>query len=149
MWVKPFAALISGFVGDRFGISRTVVFFMIVTTISFALFALTPANEALLPLVVVNVAVAAAGIFSLRGIYWALLDEGRVPTALTGTAVGVASVIGFLPEIYMPLIGGVILDGNPGVQGYRLLFTGVTAAMLVGVAAAFWLMRLNRRQRER
>ncbi|MBW2542830.1 MAG: MFS transporter [Deltaproteobacteria bacterium] len=149
MWVKPFAALASGFVADRFGISRTVAFFMVVTTISFGLFAITPSNEALLPLVVVNLAVAAAGIFSLRGIYWALLDEGSVPASLTGTAAGAASVIGFLPEIYMPLIGGVILDGNPGASGYRLLFTGVTAAMTVGVGAAFVLLRRKRDPGER
>ena len=67
MWVKPFAALLSGFVGDRLGVSRIVVFCMAVTTISFALFAITPANRALLPLVVVNVEIAAAGIFSLGG----------------------------------------------------------------------------------
>ena len=95
-----------------------------------------------------NVVVAAAGIFALRGIYWALLDEGRVPAALTGTAAGVASAIGFLPEIYMPLLGGGILDGYPGNLGYRMLFTGVTAATAVGVIAAFLLLRLNQRRRE-
>jgi hypothetical protein len=122
---------------------------MLLTAISFALFAMTPANQALLPLVVVNVAIAAVGIFALRGIYWALLSEGGIPVALTGTAAGVASAIGFIPEIYMPLLSGVLLDGYPGPLGYRLLFAGIAAMAAVGVLAAFLIMRLNRRERER
>ena len=149
MWVKPFSALVSGFVADRFGISRTVACCMLLTAISFALFAMTPAKQALLPLVVVNVAVAAVGIFALRGIYWALLNEGGIPVALTGTAAGVASAIGFIPDIYMPLLSGVLLDGYPGPLGYRLLFAGIAAMAAVGVLAAFLIMRLNRRERER
>jgi sugar phosphate permease len=149
MWVKPFAALGCGFVADRFGISRTVACCMFLTAISFALFAMTPAKQALLPLVVVNVAIAAVGIFALRGIYWALLSEGGIPVALTGTAAGAASAIGFLPEIYMPLLGGVLLDGYPGPLGYRLLFAGIAAMAAVGVLAAILIMRLNRRERER
>jgi nitrate/nitrite transporter NarK len=149
MWVKPFTALASGFVADRFGISRTVACCMLLTAISFALFAMTPAKQALLPLVVVNVAIAAAGIFALRGIYWALLNEGGIPVALTGTAAGVASAIGFIPDIYMPLLSGVLLDGYPGPLGYRLLFAGIAAMAAVGVLAAFMIMRLNRRERER
>ena len=149
MWIKPFAALACGFVADRFGISRTVACCMLLTAISFALFAMTPAKQALLPLVVVNVAIAAVGIFALRGIYWALLSEGGIPVALTGTAAGVASAIGFIPEIYMPLLSGVLLDGYPGPLGYRLLFAGIAAMAAVGVLAAFMIMRLNRRERER
>ncbi|MBW2716105.1 MAG: MFS transporter [Deltaproteobacteria bacterium] len=144
MWIKPFVAFISGFVADRFGISRTVAFCMLVTTVSFALFAMTPGNQALLPLVLLNVAVAAASIFALRGIYWGLLAEGGVPVALTGTAVGVASAIGFVPEVYMPLVGGVLLDAYPGSLGYRLMFAGVAVAGAVGVVAAILLVRMNR-----
>jgi MFS family permease len=149
MWVKPFAALAFGFVADRFGVSRTVACCMLLTAISFTLFAMTPAKQALLPLVVLNVAIAAVGIFALRGIYWALLTESGIPVALTGTAVGAASAIGFLPEVYMPLLSGVLLDGYPGPLGYRLLFAGIAAMAAVGVLAAFMIMRLNRRERER
>jgi nitrate/nitrite transporter NarK len=148
MWVKPFAALISGFVADRFGISNTVAWCMLLTAISFALFAMTPSNQALLPLVVVNVTIAAVGIFALRGIYWALLDECGIPAALTGTAAGTASAIGFVPDIYMPLLSGVLLDGYPGPLGYRLLFAGIAAMAMVGVFAACLLIRMNRQGRE-
>lgn len=144
MWLKPMAALAAGFLGDRFGISKTVAASMAITAVSFALFALTPANPAVLPLVILNVAISASFIFALRGIYFALLEEGGIPLKLTGTAAGVASAIGFIPDIYMPVVGGVLLDGYPGVTGYRLLFGFVAVLAVIGFIAALMIVRLQK-----
>ena len=144
MWLKPFAALAAGFLGDKFGISKTVAASMAITAISFALFALTPANPAVLPLVILNVAISATFIFALRGIYFALLEEGGIPLALTGTAAGVASAVGFIPDIYMPVVGGFLLDGYPGVTGYRLLFGFVAILAVIGFIAAVMILRLQK-----
>ena len=43
-------------------------------------------------------------IFCLRGIYYALLEECQLPKRLTGTAVGIVSVIGYTPDIFLPLL---------------------------------------------
>lgn len=144
MWLKPFAALAAGFLGDRFGIAKSVAASLGITAASFALFAMTPASPAILPLVIINVAVSATFIFALRGIYFALLEEGGIPLALTGTAAGVASAIGFIPDIYMPMVGGYLLDSYPGVDGYRLLFGFVAALALIGFVAAILILRLQK-----
>ena len=144
MWLKPIAALAAGFLGDKFGISKTVAASMAITAVSFALFALTPATPAVLPLVILNVAISASFIFALRGIYFALLEEGGIPLKLTGTAAGVASAIGFIPDIYMPVVGGFLLDGYPGVMGYRLLFGFVAILAVIGFIAALMIVRLQK-----
>ena len=144
MWLKPIAALAAGFLGDKFGISKTVAASMAITAVSFALFALTPATPAVLPLVILNVAISASFIFALRGIYFALLEEGGIPLKLTGTAAGVASAIGFIPDIYMPVVGGFLLDGYPGVTGYRLLFGFVAILAVIGFIAAVMIVRLQK-----
>jgi nitrate/nitrite transporter NarK len=146
IWLNPLAPLASGFIADRFGISNFAIVLLLVMTVSFGLFAVTPANGSLLHLVVLNGAIAALCIYGLRGIYFAMLDEQRVPTAVTGTAAGVASVIGFLPDIYMPILAGNILDSYPGLPGYRLLFGGACFASGLGVLAAWMLIRNRRRQ---
>jgi predicted MFS family arabinose efflux permease len=144
MWLKPIAALAAGFLGDKFGISKTVAASMAITAVSFALFALTPATPAVLPLVILNVAISASFIFARRGIYFALLEEGGIPLKLTGTAAGVASAIGFIPDIYMPVVGGFLLDGYPGVMGYRLLFGFVAILAVIGFIAAVMIVRLQK-----
>jgi len=144
MWLKPFAALAAGFLGDRFGIAKSVAFSLGITAVSFAFFAITPSNPAILPLVILNVAVSATFIFALRGIYFALLEEGGIPLALTGTAAGVASAIGFIPDIYMPMVGGYLMDAYPGVDGYRLLFGFVAVLAVIGFTAAVLILRLQK-----
>jgi nitrate/nitrite transporter NarK len=143
-WLNPIAPFVSGFVADRFGISRTSTVLLLLMTISFALFTVTPARTSLLPLVLLNGAVAALAIYALRGIYFALLDEQRVPAAVTGTAAGVASLIGFTSDVYMPVVGGAILDKYSGLSGYRVLFGATTLIAALGTVAA-WLLVRNRR----
>jgi nitrate/nitrite transporter NarK len=142
-WLNPIAPFVSGFVADRFGISRTSAVLLFLMTLSFALFTVTPARTSLLPLVLLNGAVAALAIYALRGIYFALLDEQGVPAAVTGMAAGTASLIGFTSDVYMPVMSGAILDNYPGLSGYRVLFGVVTLIAALGTVAA-WLLVRNR-----
>jgi nitrate/nitrite transporter NarK len=136
MWLKPIAALIAGFAGDHYGIARSTITLFVILIISFAVFAITPASPGLFILMLVNVAIAAIAIFALRGIYFALLEEGGVPLAVTGTAGGVVSAIGFTPDVFMPMIGGVLLDNYPGATGYQYLYLSTAGMCVVGLIAA-------------
>jgi MFS family permease len=141
MWLKPFTALLSGYIADRTGIAKTVAFCFAVLIVSFGLFALIPGNKSLLPVLVANTAIASLAIFAQRGIYFALLEEGGVPLPVTGTATGVISVAGYAPDVFMPMVGGVMLDSYPGAPGYRFLFLFIAALCLLGLLAALLLMR--------
>ncbi len=143
-WLNPLAPFVPGFAADRFGISRTATVLLLFMTLSFALFTVTPARSSLL-LVLLNGALAAFSIYALRGIYFALLDEQRVPAFVTGTAAGTASLIGFTSDIYMPVASGVILDNYPGLPGYRVLFAAASVIAALGAAAA-WLLVRNRQR---
>lgn len=141
MWLKPAAALVAGFVSDRLGIANSVSLLFVVLVVSFALFALLPGDPSLLSVMLVNVAIASLAVFAVRGIYFALLEEGGIPMAVTGTAAGVISVIGYTPDIFMPLLGGILLDRFPGTQGYKLFFFSVAGICFLGLIAAQLLRR--------
>ena len=143
MWAKPAAALIAGFVSDKLGIARSVAFLFVVLVASFTLFALMPGKPSLIALMIINVAIASLAVFAVRGIYFALLEEGGIPLAVTGTAAGVVSVIGFTPDIFMPLLGGMILDQLPGPEGYKVFFLVVAGICAVGLAATLILTRIT------
>lgn len=76
----------------------------------------------MLPPVLVNVALAVLSIYALRGTFCAPLEEQQISRAVTGTPAGAAPVIGFTPDIYMPVSSGAFLDSSPGLSGYRILF---------------------------
>lgn len=141
MWVKPVAALAAGFISDKVGIAKSVAMLFVVLIASFTLFALMPGTPSLLPVMIVNVAIASFAVFAIRGIYFALLEEGGIPMVVTGTAAGVVSVIGFTPDIFMPLMGGILLDRFPGPEGYRLFFLTVAGICTIGLIATLLIWR--------
>ena len=87
-------------------------------------------------------------VFGLRGLYYALFEESAVPMAVTGTAVGVVSVLGYTPDIFVNYLGGVILDHSPGLQGHRNYFWFIAGFAAIGLLASLALARrLARRSR--
>jgi len=136
VWLKPLAAVVAGFIADKFGIARSVAVLFLVLVASFSFFAVLPGAASWLPIMLLNVAVASLAVFAMRGIYFALLEEGGIPLAVTGTAAGIVSTIGFTPDIFMPLLGGVLLDAFPGQTGYRYFFLTTAAICSVGLIAS-------------
>lgn len=141
MLIKPVSALGAGFIADKIGSSKTVVWSFVILIFSFGVFIFTPGNPRLVLILVINTAIAAAAIFALRGVYFALLEEGGVPLAVTGIATGALSVIGFTPDIFIPLVGGVLLDSYPGVLGYRYFFIFIAGLCIIGLLAALLILR--------
>jgi nitrate/nitrite transporter NarK len=133
MWLKPLPALGAGFLGDRIGPSRTCALAFVILMVSFGIFTFIPTQPSLVLVLIINTAVAALAIFALRGVYFALLEEGGVPLVLTGTATGALSVIGYTPDIFMPMLGGVLLDRYPGALGFRYFFAFIAGLSVIGL----------------
>jgi Na+/melibiose symporter-like transporter len=79
---------------------------------------------------------ASLGIFALRGLYYAIMQEGKVPLAFTGSAVGMVSVVGYTPDIFMGPVMGYLLDEFPGPLGHQRVFLVVAGFALAGLAAS-------------
>ena len=137
MWLKPIAAISAGFIADKIGVSRTVFGFFLIMTLGFVVFSILPGDPGYLIMMLVNASIVSLAIFALRGIYFALLEEGGIAPAVTGTAAGVISAIGFTPDVFMPLLGGMLLDAYPGEEGYRYYY-GFIALMCAGGSLAAW-----------
>jgi len=145
MWLKPLFALGAGFLADKVGVARTVAWCFGVLILSFSVFMLTPGNPNLVMILITNTLVASSAIFALRGIYFALLEEGGIPLAVTGTVAGLMSAMGFTPDIFIPMLGGVLLDRYPGGPGYRYFFGFIVGLCLVGLLSSLVILRNYRR----
>lgn len=136
MWVRPIAAILAGIVADRMNMSRTIMIcFGIMALGAFGLGAglLEPGAGVLFTSLVITTSV---GIFSLRSLYFAITQEGKVPLAYTGTVVGVISLIGYTPDIFMGPLMGNLLDANPGPLGHQYVFLLLGGTSLLGIATA-------------
>ena len=144
-WMRPVAAIGAGFLADRLSSSRVIIGCFLLTGLAYISFLWTTPNEAMIWLLWTNVLTSCLGIFALRGVYFALLEESGIPNEMTGTAVGVVSLIGYTPEIFMPLLGGWLIDRWSGAAtGYHVLFSFLCATSVVGIIATLTLRRIHR-----
>lgn len=130
-WVRPVAAIGAGLLGDRFQSSRVSALCFATMVLSYLWFALVEPSPSTQWVLYANVLVSSAAVFGLRGVYFALFEEGAIPIEATGTAVGLVSVIGYTPDVFVGLAGGWLLDRSPGVTGHQhfFLFLGAFAAL--------------------
>ena len=132
-------------VSPRVGVARATSIFLVALLVSSLVFTVLPIRPGLLYPMLANVAVIMIAIYALRGVYFALLEEGNVPRALTGTAGGVVSAVAFTSDAYMPAVTGILLDSFPGVTGYRYLFLLTAATCAVGLTASIVIHRWHGR----
>lgn len=128
-----FGALIAGFIADKAGSTTKVI------AVSFVLIAaglmsffVAPVGSRYLWVAIIIMMTVAFIIFIPRGIYFAIIDEIGIPVKYTGAAVGVASFIGFSPDMFAYSIIGSWLDNNPGIEGYHKAFMFMAAVSLLG-----------------
>lgn len=135
LWIRAGVAILAGYLADRY--SRIGVI-----TLSFAL---TIAGGLLIGLgildnstglLIINLFLTAAGIYGVRALYFAILEEAQIPLGLTGMAVGIVSFAGFTPEIFISPWMGRLLDLNPGATGHHHVFFLLVAFALVGLTAS-------------
>ena len=143
-WFGPPAAIGAGFLVERFGAGRVVMLSLLIMAAALALLAAVPPVSATVGLLWVNAAMACGAAFALRGTYYALLEDGGIPTALTGSAVGFVSVVGYSPDIFIPTLTGLLVDGFEGGTGYRILFGVLAGLCIVGAWSARNVVRWAR-----
>jgi sugar phosphate permease len=140
--MRPIGALGAGLLGDRLNASRMLVITFALLLASHLFFALTTPIPGLVWVVFSNTLLGALMIYGLRSLYFALLEEEKVPPAVTGTAVGFVSVIGFTPDIFVAYVGGILLDRSPGLVGHQHYFMFLAAFAALGVIVSYVLMRM-------
>ena len=82
--------------------------------------------------------VIATGVYAVRCLYFAVMESGRIPLVLTGTAVGLISLVGYTPDIFAGPAMGYLLDSSPGIIGHQHVFWMLAAFSFVGGIAAWF-----------
>ncbi len=83
------------------------------------------------------------GVYALRTLYFAVFQEGYIPLEITGTAIGIISVIGYTPDIFIGPIMGYLLDKSPGIYGHQQVFMILAGFSILGLFAAIKFSRLK------
>ena len=138
LWMRPIGAIAAGFVGDRFDLEKVLAGLMLGGSAALAALIVLPLNVSAGILLAVVMLVGFM-TYAIRGIYWATLDSCGISVRIKGLAIGVISLIGYSPDIYLPWINGVLLERYPGKPGYSIYFGGIVLFGLLGTLSAWRL----------
>lgn len=92
---------------------------------------------------VISIVIALIGLmtFVLRGLYFAPVGEVGTPKKMLGAAMGLISTIAFTSDIFNFKIVGRILDTNPGVGGYKIIFIYILVLLAIAFVSLIVLGR--------
>ena len=134
-FLRPAVGITVGFLAPRTNLARWLLGSFLLSIVGSLGLALVPAEVTPLLLFVVSTTLIGTGVYAARGLYFAVMREGHISLALTGTAVGLISLVGYTPDIYAGVLIGQLLDGFPGPAGFRYVFWVTAGFSLLGALA--------------
>lgn len=137
--------IVGGYLADKFGTAKLMLLAFVAMLAGQILLVLTPAKSSSV-IIVTALFVAILVFFHMNyAMAWTMMSEGAVPVEYSGTAAGLICTAGSIPEIFVSILAGNMIDSHPGVMGYRYFFYFLTAVIAVGfVLILIWRQYLKR-----
>jgi sugar phosphate permease len=145
LYMRPVIGVVIGLLADRTRASLWLIVGFILTLITSLIFASGIINQDTTLFFMLSIGLMALGVYSVRVLYFAAMEEGRIPIALTGTAVGFISLVGYTPDIFSGPMIGVLLDNSPGELGHQHVFLVLAGFTLVGLIASIIFYRISKK----
>ena len=142
--IKPIFAPLLGIIADKVGRPSTVLFwsFALLSAVWLGIITVGDGNHMAFAVLMGCLGIMIA---SIRGVYFATVEESGVPMEYTGAFVGFICTLGMAPDAFISPLIGRILDTYPGAQGYNYSFMILLGFSVLGLVMAFTLAAYNKR----
>ncbi|WP_083266037.1 MFS transporter [Burkholderia lata] len=119
LWMRPIGGIGGGFVGDRIGTLNVLGGALFCAALAFVGLIVFPSLDQIALLVGVVIVIGLL-TYAVRGLYWSVLERCDVSARITGLAIGIISLLGYSPDVFLPLLNGWLTTAYPGMCGYQL-----------------------------
>ncbi len=137
LFIRPVVGVIIGILADRWQTTALLFMSFVISFLGALLFALGFVSESATLLFLVSILTTACGVYAARCLYFAVMEKGQIPLELTGTAVGLISLVGYTPDIFAGPAMGYLLDDAEGISGYQQVFWILIVFSLIGGIAGW------------
>ncbi|WP_163516312.1 MFS transporter [Gelidibacter japonicus] len=146
LYIRPVTGIAIGLLADRTRASLWIIIGFLIMMLSSLFFASGVISDNTIGLFVISVVFMAIGVYATRVLYFAIMEEAKLPLAITGTAVGFISVVGYTPDIFAGPMIGVLLDNSPGELGHQHVFVVMAIFALIGFCATLAFSIITRKK---
>ena len=133
LYLRPLVCLLIALFADKKSYIHLIIIGFIIMLVGALVFSLGIVQVNMNYVFFFSLIVVATGTYAIRALYFSLMQEGRIPIVLTGTAVGVISVVGYTPDIFASPVIGYLLDTYPGIIGHQYVFSMLVVFSIVGL----------------
>ena len=81
---------------------------------------------------------------ALRSVQFATMSQVDIPPHLFGTASGIISIIGYMPDVFGYTLCGVAMEKFAPITAYRVIFTGLVVCCIMGMIISISLHRYSK-----
>jgi nitrate/nitrite transporter NarK len=142
LFIRPVIGILIGILADRTQITLWLFVSFVIAFLGALLFATGIITDSATALFFFSILVVAIGVYAARSLYFAVMEKGQIPLVLTGTAVGLISLIGYTPDIFAGPAMGYLLEKSPGATGHQHVFWMLAFFSFLGGIAAWYYYRL-------
>lgn len=143
-WFKPVGNFTVGWLGDKFGPSKVILFLNICLTIIASFFIFLPKNTSMMWVFLIVIAIEIILTGAFRGQMYAPMRECRVPMNLTGSAIGFYATLIYATDAVLPPIIGRWLDNLPMEMAWRNIFIMLVVFGMIGIVSSLIFRARNR-----
>jgi len=147
LFVRPVIGVLIGVMADRSQIIFWLVVSFVLSFFGALLFATGVISDSATTLFFISILIVATGVYATRSLYFAVMERGQIPLVLTGTAVGLISLIGYTPDIFAGPTMGYLLENSPGVEGHQHVFWMLALFSFIGGIAAWYYYQMYRKKK--
>jgi len=133
LYLRPLVCLLIALFANKKSYIHLIIIGFIIMLIGALIFSLGIVQVDMNYVFFFSLIVVATGTYAIRALYFSLMQEGHVPLVLTGTAVGVISVVGYTPDIFASPVIGYLLDTYPGILGHQYVFSMLVVFSIIGL----------------
>ena len=145
--IQGAGGIVGGFLADKMKSRfKVIIGGCIDLALSFALFIVVPAKASLCVMVVANFFVGLFFIYAVRSQYFAVHDDAGIPLNMSGRVSGIASCLGYTPDIFMYTLVGSWMD-NYGRTGYNMTWAYAMVAAVLCAIITFILSRIVKKEK--
>lgn len=142
-YLRPLVCLSIAFFTDKTGNINNIIYGFVIMLIGALLFSSGLIKSSYTTLFILSLVIVAIGTYAIRGLYFSILNAGGVAIYLTGTAIGIVSIIGYTPDIFATPLYGYLLDAYPGIKGHQFVYLILAIFSIIGIYISLKFKKIN------
>lgn len=144
------AALVYSRLSKKIGRSSSLLMYSCIAMIGLSvLLRLIPGTHATLWPLMIIMTLITFFFGGCRAVNWAIIDEAGTSKNMVGSVTGVASMLGYLPDVFIHKLYGNWIDNYEFTVAYNKIYTFCIVVVVVGTVFAIWGEKIIKGRQDR